>query len=145
MSISKHKCYHETYLVANFQVTFLVETRLAHMTNYVSKCTLVTTMKLSNLFNTQSQGLFPIYIGYTAVFMCLVMVEMWSKWWFICLRRWFISEFLLFTGFPNESYVAHTQLWFRVVVKTSDVHLVSTKCNKWVLHEEAVCTTKAWW
>lgn len=76
MSISKHKCYHETYLVANFQVTFPVEARFARMTNYVPKCTLVTTMKLSNFFSTQSQGLFPIYIGYTAVFMCLVMVVM---------------------------------------------------------------------
>jgi hypothetical protein len=76
VSISKHKCFHETYLVANFQVTLPVEARLVHITSYVPKCPILTTMKLSNFFSTQSQGLFPIYIRYTVVFLCLVMVVM---------------------------------------------------------------------
>jgi len=83
VSISKHKCFHETYLVANFQVTLPVEARLAHMTSYVPKCPLLTTIKLCNFFSTQFQHLFPIYTRYTAVFLCLVMVVMWSKGWLI--------------------------------------------------------------
>lgn len=76
VSISKHKCFHETYLVANFQVTLPVVARLAHITSYVPKCPILTTMKLINFFSTQSQGMFPIYTGYTAMSLCLVMVVM---------------------------------------------------------------------
>jgi hypothetical protein len=63
-------------LVAKLQATLPVEARLAHMTSYVPKCPLLTTMELSNFFSKQSQGLFPICVGYKAVFLFLVIMVM---------------------------------------------------------------------
>jgi hypothetical protein len=51
VSISKHKRFHETYLV-----TLPVEARLAHITSYVPKCPILTTMKLSSFFSTVSRS-----------------------------------------------------------------------------------------
>jgi hypothetical protein len=61
-------------IVANSHATLLVEARLTHTTSYVPKCPLLTTVKLSNFFSTQSKGLFPICIGNTVVFLFLVIV-----------------------------------------------------------------------